>query len=106
MRSGGDRRAVRFLPDRQSKGLRKAAKRAHADAAERMFWTNTMLPRAEWIAEEWTIAVVRRFENDRSLGMSEARAAALGEVEARWHERGRPRASSLAGRVTAARRVR
>jgi len=57
--------------------------RAHADAAERMFWTNTMLPRAEWIAEEWTLAVVSRFENDRSLSMTEARTASLGEIEQR-----------------------
>jgi len=46
---------------------------AHADAADRQFWINTMLPRAAWIAEEWTVGVLDRFKGDRSLRLADAR---------------------------------
>lgn len=50
---------------------------AHAEAANSTFWTGTILPRAEWIAEEWTRAVLSRFENDRTLSVVNARRAAV-----------------------------
>jgi len=49
---------------------------AHADAAEQGFWTKVILPRAAWIAEEWDLGVVSRFNGDRSLAMAEARSVA------------------------------
>jgi HK97 family phage portal protein len=61
--------------------------RAHADAAERMFWSNTMLPRANWLAEEFTTAVLDRFSSDRSIRLTDARTAAPGELEQRCQVR-------------------
>jgi len=50
---------------------------AHADAAQTQFWINTNLPRAAWLAEEFDVAVVAKFENDRSLGITDARTACM-----------------------------
>ncbi|MBI1369140.1 MAG: phage portal protein [Planctomycetes bacterium] len=45
---------------------------AHSDSAEQNFWVRTILPRGVWLAEEWTIGVLRRFEGDRSLAAANA----------------------------------
>lgn len=50
---------------------------AHADAAERGFWMRTILPRAAWLAEEWTAAVLRTWSRDRSLSQANARTRSI-----------------------------
>lgn len=46
---------------------------AHAEAAEIGFWTKTVLTRAAWLSEEWTLGVASRFNADRSLKAVEAK---------------------------------
>ena len=55
---------------------------AHAESAEQAFWIKTILPRAVWLAEEWTLGVLDRFNGDRSLAIADARHAALSEEQA------------------------
>lgn len=50
---------------------------AHANAAQEQFYTNTILPRAARLADEWEVAVLRPYQGDRSLAMSEARTVKL-----------------------------
>lgn len=45
---------------------------AHADAASRDFWINTVCPRAARMAEEWGEAVLSKWQGDRSLRSLEA----------------------------------
>lgn len=55
---------------------------AHADAAQQMFWINTIIPRGEWLAEEWTLGVLSRFTDDRSARMLDAvRRAVPGKLK-------------------------
>jgi len=55
---------------------------AHADAAEQAFWIKTILPRAAWLAEEWTLGVLDRFGGDRSLSITDARQVEPSEAQA------------------------
>jgi HK97 family phage portal protein len=50
---------------------------AHADAANQTFYESAVLPRAERIAEEWTVGVLSRFESDRSIAAADARQRVL-----------------------------
>lgn len=45
---------------------------AHAEAAQEVFWENTILPRAAWLAEEWDMAVTRSYEGDMSMAAAKA----------------------------------
>jgi len=54
---------------------------AHADAADRMFWTNTIIPRSCRLAEEWDQAITSKWEGDRSLRTLEARVRQAAHVE-------------------------
>ncbi len=58
-------------------GFFKDSNYAHAEAAQKQFWINTNLPRAAWIAEEWTIGILAGFNGDRSLGIADARRDSL-----------------------------
>lgn len=50
---------------------------AHAESSQTAFWTNTIMPRAEWLAEEWTLAILKPYDADRSLSVTAARRSAL-----------------------------
>lgn len=58
---------------------------AHADAAEQAFYIRTVLPRAGWLAEEWSIGVLNRLSGDRSLAMADARRSSIGVLERSTH---------------------
>ena len=73
-------------------GFYKDSNYAHADAAERIFWTGTILPRAEWIAEEWTRGVLDRFAHDRTLAVVDARRSPLAGAKSRHFMNARRRA--------------
>ncbi len=69
---------------------------SHATAAEQAFWTRTILPRAAWLADEFTAAVLSRFQDDRSLSVRRARQRDMTESESiAW---GRRRAARQARR--------
>ena len=71
---------------------------AHADAAERVYWTRTILPRAAWLAEEFDRAVTRRAELDKSLKAVGARKRAMDDDEQlAAGRRGRAKAAARGG---------
>lgn len=70
---------------------------AHADAAQGMFWENTMLPRADWIAEEITRGVLKRFVGSRmrSVVRSVKRPATRIECRSASYTRGAVKSRAL-----------
>lgn len=53
----------------------------HAEAAKQQWYEGGVLPRAERIAEEWTVGVLSRFKGDRSLAAQDSRRRGLGVRE-------------------------
>jgi len=45
---------------------------AHAQAAQEQWYINTIMPRAARLAEEWGLAVLSRYESDRSMALQDA----------------------------------
>ena len=68
----------------------------HTDAAHLIFWTDTIMPRAEWLAEEIGEALGKHFEGDKSLTLRDARRRKFAVAERRSRIR-----RELAGRATA-----
>lgn len=58
---------------------------SHADAAEQAFFIRTVLPRAAWLAEEWSVGVLSRFRDDRSLAMGEATRSRIDTLQRHAH---------------------
>lgn len=50
---------------------------AHAESADKTFWTGCIVPRVEWFAQEWTNAILTRQTRDnRSLTLRDSLASA------------------------------
>lgn len=77
-------------------GYYEDANYGFASSAEEAFWIRTILPMAARIAEEFNLAVLDRFNGDRSLRMADARTRLLDETQIASH--GYRRASKAAGR--------
>ena len=58
-------------------GIYEDSNYAHAEAAKQQFYENAVLPRADRIAEEWTLGVLSRFKGDRSLAAQDARRRSI-----------------------------
>jgi len=71
----------------------------HTDAAHLIFWTDTMMPRAEWIAEELQLALAGHFDKDQSLSLRHASKRSMRIGERRCRSR-----RELASRAKAVRR--
>lgn len=64
-------------------GIYEDSNYAHTDAADRIFWINTVLPRAAWIAEEFTCGILSEYANDRSASVTFARSRKLSASESK-----------------------
>jgi len=58
---------------------------AHASAAQESFWLNTILPRAARLVEEWQLAVMSRYQADRSLAMDKSRSVKINRKKCCTH---------------------
>lgn len=53
-------------------GYYEGSNYAHSESAKASLWIDTIIPRGQWLADEFDRGIVSKFEDDRSLSMRDA----------------------------------